>query len=214
MYHGTEIERGKRILEKQEMEYSRGGHEWLGDGIYLYRDKLFAYRWITIQHKNKFKDRSCEHIFQHYLILKVDIDYNKNRVFSFLNPEHQIEYSHFKEQCKRKAELSKSMSKYDFVDGVIINLMFKKMGYDQYYDMVEAVFPLTEEYDETSRLVMLTEYQLCVKNPEKILSISDCTEEFQRDNYRTKFQLMNKYRSRQKNITYRSPKRRNNNGKI
>lgn len=194
LYHGTEIERGKRILKKQKMEYSRGGHEWLGDGIYLYRDKLYAYRWITIQYKNQFGTKNLKELFNHYLILNVDIKYDIERVFSFLNPEHQTEYSYIKEKCKQKAALSAEMSKYEFVDGVVLNFMFKKMGYDEKYDMVEAVFSLLEEPDNHSRLRNLTEYQLCIKNPDCIVSICDCTEEFK--DYGNKLNMVNAYRTK------------------
>ena len=49
MYHGTEKERGKKIVAEQKMIPSisddRRQH-WLGDGIYLYREMLYAFRWI------------------------------------------------------------------------------------------------------------------------------------------------------------------------
>lgn len=195
MYHGTETERGRRILSRQKMEYSRGENEWLGDGIYLYRDKILAYRWIKIQYKSNFHVYSFDKLFEHYMILGVTIDYDAERVFSLLKPEHQVEYYKIKEECKKKAGLSKKMAGYDFTDGVVLNFMFKKMGYDKKYDMVEAVFPIDSDADEKSRLGTMSEYQLCVKNPEKIVSIYDCTGEFKTEDYESKLRTINKYRT-------------------
>lgn len=129
------------------------------------------------------------------MILNVEVDYNIDRVFSFINPEHQVEYSHIKEHCKKKAALSKELSKCEIVDGVVLNFMFKNMGYGKDYDMVEAIFPLVDEKDGKSRLGMMREYQLCVKNPDKVKSIRDCTQEFKLENYQMKLQTINKYRT-------------------
>lgn len=56
MYHGTEKERGEKILADQKMPVSistdRKQH-WLGDGIYLYRELIYAFRWILLMYEER-----------------------------------------------------------------------------------------------------------------------------------------------------------------
>ena len=206
MYHGTEISRGKKILKDKKMKYSLGDGEWLGDGIYLYRDKLYAYRWITIQYKNKYSRQPISNeIFKKYIILKVDIEYNYDKVFSMTNPEHRIVFDKIKLECKKKAELSEKLKKFEYTDGVIINFMFNNMGFAKQYDMVEAVYPISEETGEKdTRFKVMSEYQLCVKNPEIIKNIEDCTKEFDFNYYHKQLKLINSYRTRWRNNSYRN----------
>lgn len=200
LYHGTHINRGKRILENNKMEYSRGNHEWLGDGIYLYRDALYVYRWLVIQYKSHYNlyPKPSE-IFKKYMILGVDIDYQYDRVFSFLNPEHKMEFLEVKEQCRKSNLVYKRIQKKQITDGVILNLMFNSMGYGDNYDMVEAIFPLLDDENDTNtRLTILSEYQLCVKNPDKIKKIEDVTSTFSTDEYYKKLEKFNSYRTNNK----------------
>ena len=191
LFHGTSRERGKQILETQKMFYSEGDGEWLGDGIYLYRELLYAYRWLKIIGKKK----NLENIFDAFMILQVEIECSMERIFSFINPEHQIEFKKVKEECLKKQECSEKMQNYTYNDGVVLNIMFKKMDYAENYDAVEALFPLSCSADEKSRLNMLYEYQLCVKNPEIIHNISDCTSEVDRYQFENKIYEFNEYRS-------------------
>lgn len=107
MYHGTDIERGKRMLRTQRMECSRGNDHWLGDGIYLYREKLYVFRWVVM----KYKERNLSQIikselFNKYIILNVDINYDIEKVFSLMNPEHKLIFEYLKDKCKDQASYS------------------------------------------------------------------------------------------------------------
>ena len=67
MYHGTDLETGKVIIDSQKMEPSRGDHHWLGDGIYFYDNEKYAFRWIVIKYTGNFKNmraRDYKNIFQ------------------------------------------------------------------------------------------------------------------------------------------------------
>lgn len=197
MYHGTKTQKGRRILKNQKMKYSRGDGEWLGDGIYLYKDRIYAYRWITIQYKNKHSgDPVLKDLLEEYMILDVEVFYDYERTFSLLNPEHRMEFLKAKEACKRKAGFSERLRAYNYTDGVILNIMFKNMGYSRDYDMVEAVFPLENEEETDSRFGSLSEYQLCVKNPDRIGCIKDGTSEFPFGEYRKKLHVVNSYRTK------------------
>ena len=80
MYHGTEKERGKKIVAEQKMIPSisddRRQH-WLGDGIYLYREMLYAFRWIELMYINHFGDTKIkEDLLKRYAVLRVTVHYN------------------------------------------------------------------------------------------------------------------------------------------
>jgi len=189
-YHGTEAERGKRIIKRQKMDYSRSDEDkqhWLGDGIYLYRDCLYAFRWIVLMFNKKYQQENLKsELYAKYSILKVDIEYDYERVFSFNNPEHQIIFNKIREECIKKGQESNNFRKYNYVDGLIINIMFKKLNYGENYDMVEAVFPLESIGNIKSRIKNLNEYQLCIKNPNKIIKIEDYSSKVDYDKYSKK----------------------------
>lgn len=198
MYHGTEIERGNRMLRKQKMDYSRDNEQtqhWLGDGIYLYKDCFYAFRWIVLMFKKRYKQINLKsELYTRYSILKVDIDYNYECVFSFTNPEHQIVFDKIRDECKKKGQELKGFQKYKYVDGLIINIMFKKLNYGEHYDMVEAVFPLDNIKNMNSRIQSLNEYQLCVKNPEIIKIIEDYSEMVDYNTFSEKLKKFDNYR--------------------
>lgn len=195
-FHGTYKHRGRSILDNNRMEYSRGDGEWLGDGIYLYREGFLAYRWITIQYKKHYKNTDYSKVFEHYMILEVDALYNYQRVFSFTNPEYQMEFLSVKEKCLGISGYSERINKQDITDGVIINFMFQNMGYDEDFDMVEAVFPLiTDKKESDSRLNMLMELQFCIKNEEIIQSIKDASDKFSPIEYWKRLRSFNSYRT-------------------
>lgn len=197
MYHGSEIGRGNRMLRKQKMEYSRGDDHWLGDGIYLYRDRLYAFRWIVIKYKERNSSESIrKDLLNKYIILKVEIDYDYDKMFSLFNPEHKMVFEHTREKCKGMAKYSKRLEAEEFTDGVILNIMFKNFDYGKYYSMVEAIFPLERcSKQDDSRTNGIDEYQLCIKDPNMILKLTDCSLEFKTDEYFDKLAKFNRYRS-------------------
>lgn len=197
-YHGTALQRGNSMLKKKKMEYSRGDDQWLGEGIYLYEHKLYAFRWIVIKYKEKFNpSRISTGLFENYMVLNVDVGYKQETVFSFLNPEHVLEFKEIKDRCNSKKGNIERLQKGEFTDGVVINFMFRNMDYDKAYDMVEAVFPLERDLGATdTRLQGLLEYQLCVKNPAKILGFFDCSNEFKYEEYQKKLNKFNVFRTK------------------
>lgn len=199
-YHGTARQRGSSMIKKKHMEYSRGDDQWLGDGIYLYKDKLYAFRWIEIKYKEYFeKELISDKLFMEYMILGVNIDYDYEAVFSFFNPEHILEFKEVKKKCENMKGKSAILQKCEFTDGVLINLMFKNLNYGETYDMVEAAFPIGKCIDETStRLLHVNEYQLCIKNPKKIIDFCDRSLDFEYKVYHEKLNKFNEYRTRSK----------------
>ena len=198
-YHGTEIERGIRILKKNKMEYSKSEHHWLGDGIYLYRECLYAFRWIVLMYKDRYPGGNIEReLLTKYSILSVDIQFIEERLFSFFNPEHQIAYLKVKEECEKKRGYSKQFATYECVDGLVLNIMFKNMDYGKNYDVVEAVFPIDDLGNVKSRIKSLNEYQLCIKNPDVICNIKNFNENIDYHTFRNRLSAFDSFRQSKK----------------
>ena len=104
VYHGTEKERGKKILAEQRMIPSisddRRQH-WLGDGIYLYREMFYAFRWIELMYKKHFSDMEMrEDLLEKYSILYVAVAYN---------PEHYMVFRKTEQAYREKSIYSPKM---------------------------------------------------------------------------------------------------------
>lgn len=194
MYHGTEKKRGEEILSKQEMPVSisdeRKQH-WLGDGVYLYREKFYAFRWILLMYGERNEKDNAEELLKKYSILEVEIEYNRERVFNLDNPEHCVVFKEIEKKLKEKSTFSEKLKSMEYTDGVIINIMFKNMKYGENYDAVEATFPIYN-FDLTlpkggSRIKSLNEYQLCIKNNRIIKEIRDITESINVKDFKERF---------------------------
>ncbi|MCI8314797.1 MAG: hypothetical protein HFH74_07135 [Lachnospiraceae bacterium] len=193
VYHGTEKERGKKILAEQRMIPSisddRRQH-WLGDGIYLYREMFYAFRWIELMYKKHFSDMEMrEDLLEKYSILYVAVAYNPERIFNLDNPEHYMVFRKTEQAYREKSIYSPKIQKCEYSDGVIINILFKNLKYGENYDAVEAVFPtveLDEKLTEKSRLKSINEYQLCIKNDEIIGKIEDVSDRVDFDTYHSR----------------------------
>ena len=180
-YHGTTKENAKSILGGNPLRHSIGNKEWLGNGFYLYKEKLYAFRWIVIKFRGKFKGQCTrKRLYTNYSMLLVKLNIENERIFSLLNAESMLEFERTKEHLKRLNKQSDKLRDSECPDGAVLNLMFEEMGYGKEYDAVEAVFfPGNRLYEmgESGRL-FLAEYQLCVRNINCIGEILDVTESF------------------------------------
>lgn len=166
VYHGTPKDKAEKIICEKCFNESKGDRHWLGDGVYFYRDLFYAVRWIRCLDKNR-----TSNLFENYSILAVELNVDKERIFSFFNPEHKLLFYSVLEACNEKM---KSLNlKNEIVDGVILNIMFKKMKYGNDYDMIEAAFVHEDKKmgNFNSRLCYFPEIQFCVKNDEIIEKI-------------------------------------------
>lgn len=169
MYHGTERTRGQRMINCKRMEITRGARHWLGDGSYFYEEDCYAYRWIYDMYKTKYPDRIVDHedLLKKYMIIEADLNVNRERIFSFMNPEHKQLFDFALNECIKRSKGQ------EIVDGAVLNLMFNIMGYRERYDAVIAVFlhddtvmndKKIREGNVSSRLSYVPEIQICVKN--------------------------------------------------
>lgn len=190
MYHGTEKKRGESMLANQKMIASISNdrkQHWLGDGIYLYKEIFYAFRWIELMYKEHFGDNNIrEDLLKKYSVLSIAIDYNPDRVFNLDNPEHYMVFREMETVYKKKSAFSSKLEKYEYSDGVIINILFKNLKYGENYDAVEAVFPTVEldgKLTEKSRIKSINEYQICIKNDRIINKIEDVTDTIEYDSF-------------------------------
>lgn len=188
LYHGTNIERGNRMLANEMMEESIGDRHWLGDGSYFYEDDIYAYKWISDMFKSKFKRKyiNVEELFNNYIIIFGILNIKKERVFDLENPQHKILFDRVMDNCKRKQEFSKKYANCKVPDGVTINIMFNILGYKDKYDVVKAMFIMRQDKyrDGASRLNYMPEKQICLKNislfkPKQKFDCLDKCDEFE-----------------------------------
>lgn len=188
VYHGTNIDRGRRMIENSLMEESMGDRHWLGDGSYFYEDDFYAFKWIRDMFKNKFEKqyKSAEELFEYYMIITGILEVKKERVFDLENPRYKIQFDKIFQNCKAKQEYSERFKKSKVPDGVVINIMFNKMDYKKRFDIVIATFKMREDKyeDKSSRLGHMPEKQICVKNldvfkPKDIFECKERIDEFE-----------------------------------
>lgn len=182
-YHGTDKDSAEIIVKTQIMKSSKGNNHWLGDGCYFYEDVEYAFRWILLSYTKNFCNefsKNYSKVFEEYSVLSAELNIQPQRLFSMDNINHKIIFLDTKKALMDKAQTSE---KYKFiikengiVDGVVFNYLFKYQGYDEQYDAVKAVFPISYVFD-SSRLEYLPEPQICVKNFNVISNYKDYSSE-------------------------------------
>lgn len=115
-------------------------------------------------YKTKYPDRIVDHedLLKKYMIIEADLNVNRERIFSFMNPEHKQLFDFALNECIKRSKGQE-----------IVVLMFNIMGYRERYDAVIAVFlhddtvmndKKIREGNVSSRLSYVPEIQICVKN--------------------------------------------------
>ncbi len=203
MYHGTDLKTGKIIIESQKMEPSRGDHHWLGDGIYFYRDQKYAFRWVVIKYTENFQNlraQDYKKIFQKYIILTADV--KSDRIFDLDNPEMKLFFLDLRNKILHKSDQSEriqmQLNESGFSDGVILNVLFERMGLNASYDCVSATFPISYSDSTGSRLNYIPELQICVKNAEVIKNIKEFNIEENFSDFREFVELYRKIKYQMK----------------
>ncbi|SHJ33342.1 hypothetical protein SAMN02745751_02305 [Dethiosulfatibacter aminovorans DSM 17477] len=206
LYHGSEANRANSIFENQKFNTSKDDRHWLGDGVYFYIDKVLAYRWIWNMYEKRHGEIiSNNKLFGKYGILNAEVTFLEDRVYNLKEIEFQNDFSRIKHIVMKKAAEGSKLSKNDFVDGTVLNLMFNEFGYDKNYDIVIALFSNNKknlsDLRFKSRIWYGTEEQVCVKNEKCILSINiNQPEDFEKVYELMKKTYKTKYNSKRKNI--------------
>lgn len=183
LYHGTEIKRGKEMILEKQMRVSRGDNHWLGDGSYFYEDEFYAFKWIKDMYRGWFKKEynDIQELMSNYIVIKANIKVPIERVFNLDSPITKIEFDRVYMKCKEKLEHSNRFKHEYMSEGVVLNIMFSQMGYNNKYDMVVATFKMRENRykGESLRLNFISEKQYCIKNINIVddINIKECSED-------------------------------------
>lgn len=177
LYHGTNRERGTRIIANNKMEFSTGDKHWLGDGCYLFEEEFFSYKWILDMFYERYFRLNVEKCLnEYYEIIKVHVIVEKDRVLDLAKSRYKILFDTTFKEMKNMQEFSERFSNEEIAEGVVINYMFKILGFDKDYDVVRALFTLNRsKYNEIStRIGYMPQAQVSVKN----LSVIESIEEY------------------------------------
>ena len=159
------------------MKISQGDYHWLGDGVYFYKERAYAYRWIHLMcKKRKGEDFQVKDVIEDYMILQADINLQEERLFDLDNPEHNFDFNITRKNIEKELSKSKKYTYEKITDGLVINFMFKEIGYQKQYDAIQYSFD-TDIKGNTNSKIRLREYQLCVKNAEIIYNIKEIPKE-------------------------------------
>jgi hypothetical protein len=176
LYHGTDKNSAKSIIAGN-FEPSKGNNHWLGDGVYFYEEKFHAFKWMWYKcPKDKKKDKN--HLQDKVAIIATEVNCDKSRVFNLDTIYHKLIFEAIYKEINTTTELLKNLKGRTCAEGVVLNYMFNKLGYDRKYDIVRALFPIPhKKYNKiirqerhnpikkkTHRLTFMPEVQVCVKN--------------------------------------------------
>lgn len=165
-YHGTPRSNIDNII-RTNFFISQGNNHWLGDGIYFYPEKVYAYKWNINNSMVGNPKRVIPVLLSQQGILEVNLKCAKNRTFDLDTVQHKMilkktieNIADFEEEC---------------IEGVALNVLFNELGYNKKYDMIVATFALRREKMELPfmRLDFYPEKQICIKNHKCIKNIKE-----------------------------------------
>jgi len=172
LYHGSNRQRGERMLFDGEKLISRGEKHWLGDGLYLFFDFLYAYKWIIDMYKKRIE--SCTHEYEQlikdYIILEFKVTLDDEKIFDLTNPNHKILYDRTLKAMKAKGELPNRK----YPEGVVLNYMFEEIFNKGQFEAVQAVFQMYKnQYDTRWRLGYMPQKQICIRNWDIVQTLNE-----------------------------------------
>jgi hypothetical protein len=176
VYHGTNKERGARILKNKIMEVSTGDKHWLGDGSYFFEEDFYSYKWIEDMCKNRYPDQPLEEALEaNYQVLSANIVTERSRILDLTKAEYKILYDEVYNELDKMKEYSKRFKVKEIAEGIVLNYMFNELSFGDDYDAVQAIFMLnSKNYKQVhSRIGYMPQKQVCVKNQGIVKDIKD-----------------------------------------
>lgn len=174
-YHGTEIERGRIAVKKQMLPISsitEKREQWLGDGIYLFKDSVYAYWWIDGMHKSNIKKGKYskeKKLYDKFTILGVEYKCIQERVFDCEISEHYILFNNMMTYCNERDKKSHK-------EGEIFNILFNELGLAENFDLVRWCYDGKTRKMDGTRLKKLPQVQICIKRADIIQRIEEIGE--------------------------------------
>lgn len=162
VYHGTPYDNIEKIINNN-FYISQGDQHWLGNGVYFYPEKFYAYKW----NQNRINKMNRSGIEEKQGILEVEIECEVDKIFDLDTLEHKI-------ILKKIIERIKNFTSED-IEGTAINILFNELNYDEKFNMIIATFALRRYVMKLpkERLDFLPEKQICVKNLKCIVNLKE-----------------------------------------
>lgn len=176
LYHGTNKTRGNRMLINKEQIISRGDGHWLGDGLYMFPDFVYVYKWIVDMYNSRHNpgEKSplpeYNRLIDNYMILQFTVTLNANRLFDLTKPEFKILFDFTLKEMKDKGKIPDR----EMPEGVVLNYMFEELSYDDRYDAIKAMFTMYKnQYKFKARLNYMPQVQICIRNWDIVKTIEE-----------------------------------------
>ena len=201
VFHTTSQKDAKKILN-EGFELSKGDNQWLGKGVYFYRDLYFAVQWGLLGViKNDIQNVDIKQFNEKCNILKADLDCEKYNVLDVNTPDgYQI-------ILKLKSKIldicsSKQISRIEqYGDKYFFNLLEflenkKNVRLLSRFDIIFAEYGnniYSKQRKNKSDFAGCQERQICVKNLEAITNLTNV--EMNTTNISELFNLIKKNRS-------------------
>lgn len=199
-YHGSEKKRALKAVKDQMLPmsiHSEKREQWLGDGVYLFEEQFYAYRWIVNMHLNNIKKKRYSentNLVEKFAILGVKIEFDTEREFRISNPEHALVFYTILEELEKKERDNNRCRVY--TDGEIFNFIFQKLGYEKEYDLVRCGYTKLTKDRKGGHIKCSQEIQICVKNTDIIKEIKDITDEVDLEKSNKLFNQYNLFQQR------------------
>lgn len=182
-YHGTKIESAKAICQHRKFKPSQRSSEWLGKGIYFFKDDIHqAYFFAKVWHKKEDKDISVlstnivsdvyfdmsitahrnvieELLFKVLKALKEKTGQFYNKIIEVI-PDLETVLQTIQDNSDNNA------NKKDYIDGYILDILYNLEPYDLVLCPFEIIKKKNKKKSTKFKLFRFipTQIQVCVKN--------------------------------------------------
>ncbi len=175
VYHGTTTEKANNIISTNK--YIPGeenvNDQFLGKGIYFFRDKQHAVMW-NLKHArdNKLGKLPYKKYIEEYSVLESELEYKRKNMLD-LNDMNDV--AKYNKVCKKIKNIFLSDEDYEsaeYKDRAIINYLYKKNCMDEIY-VIRKISGQRANVDKLNAADFIQRDILCVKDDKIIKDIGN-----------------------------------------
>ena len=175
-YHATPKFNKNNILENgfSKSLNNKDNPLWLGEGVYFWNSLYYAVEWNVIKlKKNTELENNFNNLMENYLIFKVDIECDEEKLLDLSGPEGSIIFKEFKKQLLSRDNTVEQQEKFQKnIDNDIfwIFLMFEEGVFDDYYVLTATYYKKIDNngIEYGSNFLKYLQSQICVLKNECI----------------------------------------------
>lgn len=172
-YHGSEIEKCKKIVSEQKFIPGKDedNEDFLGKGIYFFLSNEHAVLWNLKKAKDKGKVnlKYNDYIYS-YAVISAQIIVQKNNILDFENINDLVKYDKICKRFQKEFENDEEYINAKYKDRAIINFLYKKGYMDNIYVIKKIIGQKTNTIDLNVG-DYLQRNIICVKNDKIINNI-------------------------------------------